>query len=163
VVAQRIRIFVGLLALAEIAVFILVAGWIGAGPTVLAALATSALGWLLLARQGSRALADLRERARTRSPAGRELGDAGLVAVGGVLMVLPGFIGDLIGLLFLLPITRRPARALLSRALLSRLPDAMRGPVQVRSDRTAPVGGATRMDAPLVIEGEVVREAGPRP
>ena len=81
----------------------LVAGWIGVGWTLLATLATSALGWLLLARQGMRALTDLRERARSRQPAGRELGDAGLVAVGGLLMVLPGFLGDLLGLLCLLP------------------------------------------------------------
>jgi len=148
---------VGLLALAELVVFLLVAAWIGLGWTILATLATGALGWLLLARQGTRALADLRERARTRQAPGRELGDAGLVALGGLLMVLPGFLSDLIGLLLLLPGTRRPARALLARLVLSRLPVEIRGPVRVRSDRSAPVGGATRMETPLVIEGEVVR------
>jgi UPF0716 protein FxsA len=161
VVAQRVRVFVGLLALAELVVFLLVAAWIGLGWTILATLATGALGWALLARQGTRALADLRERVRSRQTAGRELGDAGLVAVGGLLMVLPGFLSDLIGLLFLLPITRRPARALLARVLLSRLPVQVRGPVRVRSDRTAPVGGATRMETPLVIEGEVLRDGDP--
>ena len=156
-VAQRLRVSVGLLALAELVVFLLVAAWIGLGWTILATLATGALGWLLLARQGTRALADLRERARTRQAPGRELGDAGLVALGGLLMVLPGFLSDLIGLLLLLPGTRRPARALLARLVLSRLPVEIRGPVRVRSDRSAPVGGATRMETPLVIEGEVVR------
>src|SRR3954467_14470517 len=112
----------GLLILAELAVFVLVAAWIGVGWTILATLATSALGFALLARQGTRALTELRDRARERRPAGRALGDAGLVAVGGLLMVLPGFLGDLVGLLFLLPITRRPARALLARMALSRLP-----------------------------------------
>ena len=159
-VLQRLRLLVGLGALAELVVFVLVAAWIGVGATILATLVTSAVGWALLARQGTRALADLRERARTRQAAGRELGDAGLVALGGLLMVLPGFLGDLIGLLLLLPITRRPARALLGRLLerrvLSRVPVALRPPVRVRSDRTAPVGGATRMDPPRVIEGEVL-------
>ena len=70
----------------------------------------SVLGWMLLARQGTRALADLRERARTRRSPGAELGNAGLVAAGGLLMVLPGFIGDLIGLLCLLPGTRNLVR-----------------------------------------------------
>jgi UPF0716 family protein affecting phage T7 exclusion len=93
----------GLLILAEFVVFVLVAGWIGVGWTILATLATSALGFVLLARQGTKALTELRERARSRRPAGRELGDAGLVAAGGLLMVLPGFIGDLVGLLCLLP------------------------------------------------------------
>jgi UPF0716 protein FxsA len=148
---------VGLVALAELAVFLLVAAWIGLGWTILATLVTGAVGWILLARQGTRVLADLRDRARAREAAGRELGDAGLVAVGGLLMVLPGFLTDLVGLLFLLPITRRPARALLARAVRSRVPVGLRGPVRVRSDRTAPVGsGSTRMGTPLVIEGEVV-------
>ena len=110
------RLFVGLAVLAELAVFILVAGWIGVGWTLLAAMATSALGFLLLARQGMRALTDLRDRARTRQPAGRELGDAGLVAVGGLLMVLPGFLGDLLGLLCLLPLTRGLVRGLIARS-----------------------------------------------
>jgi hypothetical protein len=47
--------------------------------------------------------------------------------------------------------------------LVSRLPVGLRGPVRVRSDRTAPVGGATRMEPALVIEGEVVRDPEPTP
>ena len=155
---RRLRVAVGLFALAEIVVFILVASWIGVGLTILLAVLTSALGWALVARQGIRALGELRDRARSRQPAGRELGDAGLVAAGGALMLLPGFIGDVLGLLFLLPVTRRPLRALLARFMASRLPAGLRGPVRVRSDRTAPVGGATAYSgAPLVIEGEVLR------
>ena len=160
-VAQRVRVVVGLTALAELAVFLLIAAWIGLGWTILATLATGALGWVLLARQGTRALADLRERARSRQAPGRELGDAGLVALGGLLMVLPGFLSDLVGLLLLLPVSRRPARALLARMVASRLPVGLRGPVRVHSDRTAPVGGATRMERPLVIEGEIVRDVDP--
>jgi UPF0716 protein FxsA len=163
-VRRRLRVTVGLLGLIEIVVFVLVAGWIGIGWTILATLATSALGWVLLARQGVRALGELRERARTRRPAGRELGDAGLIAVGGLLMVLPGFVSDLIGLLCLLPGTRTLVRAGLTRLAFSRLPDHLRGPVRVGSTRTAPVdapgpyGGYGPVE-PLVIEGEVVREA----
>jgi len=155
----------GLLALAEVAVFLLVAEQIGLGWAILATLATSALGWALLARQGLRALTELRERARTRQPAGRELGDAGLIAAGGLLMVVPGFLTDLVGLLCLLPGTRGLVRAGLARLLFARLPDRMRGPVRVSSTRTARVGGpdagSTRA-IPLVIEGEaVVRDAPP--
>jgi UPF0716 protein FxsA len=161
VLGRRLRMFVGALGLAEIVVYVLVAAWIGIGWTILATLATSALGGLLLARQGVRALAELRERARSRQPAGRELGDAGLVAVGGLLMLLPGFLGDLVGLLCLLPGTRGLVRSALARIVFARLPDRLRGPVRVRSARTEQVGsypgeGASRA-TPLVIEGEVVR------
>jgi UPF0716 protein FxsA len=162
-VRRRLRLAVGLLALIEIVVFVLVASWIGVGWTLLATLATSALGWILLARQGVRALGELRERARTRQPAGRELGDAGLIAVGGLLMVLPGFVGDLIGLLCLLPGTRTLMRAGLARLAFSRLPDHLRGPIRVGSTRTAPVDpprpyGGYGPVQPVVIEGEIVRE-----
>jgi len=159
----------GLLVLAELVVFVLVAQWIGIGWTILATLATSVLGWMLLARQGTRALADLRERARTRRSPATELGNAGLVAAGGLLMVLPGFIGDLVGLLCLLPGTRNLVRGALTRLVVARLPDALRPPVRVESVRTAEVPRAD--DVPpsrsgssrLVIEGEVVRGPDGRP
>lgn len=162
---RRIRIAAGLLALAEVVVFVLVAGWIGAGATVLLALATSALGWVLLARQGTKALTDLRESARTRrAGAGRELGDAGLVAAGGVLMVLPGFLTDVVGLLCLLPGTRSVVRAVLGRLIVSRLPDGLRPPVRVDSVRTAEMPRREHVrTAPLVIEGEVLRGPDGRP
>jgi UPF0716 protein FxsA len=161
-----VRVLVGLWALAEVVVLVLVASWIGVGWTVLAALATTALGWVLLARQGTRALAELRERARERRAPGRALGDAGLIAVGGVLMVLPGFLGDTVGLLCLLPPTRFLVRRLLGRTVASRLPVGLRGPVRVRSARAeGPLGGpfgsgahASGFGRPLVIEGEVVRD-----
>jgi UPF0716 protein FxsA len=142
---------------------VLVANWIGVGATILAALVTSAIGWALLARQGTRALAELRERARTRRSAGRELGDAGLIAAGGLLMVLPGFIGDLVGLLCLLPGTRTVVRRILASVVLARLPDRFRGPVHARSVRVEqvdgrPGSGSTRV-TPLVIEGEVLPRA----
>jgi UPF0716 protein FxsA len=153
------------MVLAELVVFILVANWIGVGLTILATLATSALGFVLLGRQGTKALEDLRDRARSRRPAGRELGDAGLVAAGGLLMVLPGFLGDLLGLLCLLPGTRGLVRGGLTRLVVARMPVGLRPPVHVESVRTAGVAapghGATR--APLVIEGEVVRGPDGRP
>jgi UPF0716 protein FxsA len=152
---------VGLLALVELVVFVLVASWIGIGWTILLTLGTSALGCVLLARQGVKALGELRDRARSRRPAGRELGDAGLIALGGLLMVLPGFVGDLIGLLCLLPPTRGLIRAGLARLAASRMPVHLRGPVRVESTRSAsvdspgPFGGYGRVE---VIEGEVVTE-----
>jgi UPF0716 protein FxsA len=162
-VGRRLRMVLGLLALAELVVFVLVAGWIGVGWTILAILGTSALGAALLGRQGTKALQEVRERARTRRPAGRELGNAGLVAIGGLLMLLPGFVTDLVGLLCLLPGTRDVIRALLLRTVYSRLPDRMRGPVRVRSARVEEMEGSEQDGdvwrpgprPPRVIEGEI--------
>lgn len=160
---RRVRTAAGVLALVEVVVFVLVANWIGLGTTILLTLATSALGLLLLGRQGTRALTELRQRAEERRPAGRALGDAGLVAVGGLLMLLPGFLGDLVGLLCLLPPTRPLVRGLLGRLFVSRLPVHLRGPVHVRSARAEGVQGPaphapSTNGRPLVIEGEVLRD-----
>jgi UPF0716 protein FxsA len=167
-VGRRLRTVFGLLVLAELVVYVLVASWIGVGATILATLATSALGGLLLTRQGTKALGDLRERARSRQPSARAVGDAGLVGVGGVLMLLPGFLGDVVGLLCLLPGTRNLVRWVLVRTVYSRLPEGMRGPVRVRSARVEQMdghgrgpGGGTgsgpvwRPGRPTVIEGEI--------
>lgn len=151
----RVRTLIGLWMLLELAVFVLVAAYIGLGWTILAAIATSALGMLLLGRQGTRSLRDLREQADTRRAPGRALGDAGLVAAGGLLMVLPGFVGDVIGLLCLLPATRAVPRALLTRLLADRLPVALRGPVRVRSRRGGPSGAPGPAGRPVVIDGEL--------
>jgi UPF0716 protein FxsA len=156
------RIVAALWVLVELAAFVLVAAWLGVGWTILLVLATSALGGVLLAKQGTRALTELRDRARERRPAGRALGDAGLVAVGGLLMVLPGFLGDVVGLLCLLPGTRALPRLVIGRLVFGRLPDGMRGPLHVRADRVEPVDAAC-YDVPAnggmqpvrVIEGEV--------
>jgi UPF0716 protein FxsA len=120
---------------------------------------------VLLARQGTKALGELRRRAEEHRAPGRALGDAGLVALGGALMLLPGFLGDLLGLLCLLPGTRALPRTLIARGVVSRLPDAMRGPVRVRAMRVEPVTGAgepfragptTRVIRGQVIDGQVV-------
>ncbi|MGY1605335.1 FxsA family protein [Geodermatophilus sp. SYSU D00815] len=166
---RRLRTALALLALAELVVFVLVAAWIGVGWTVLAVLGTSVLGALLLGRQGTRALQDLRERSRTRRPAGRELGNAGLAAVGGLLLLLPGFVGDLVGLLCLLPGTRDVVRVVLGRLIGSRLPVAVRGPVRVRSSRVEEVevqevwrpGPRPAAKETRVIEGEVAPGGSP--
>jgi UPF0716 protein FxsA len=163
--SSGLRTAIGLGALAEVVLYVLVASWIGLGWTILLTLATSALGWALLARQGTKALGELRLRAAEHRAPGRALGDAGLVALGGLLMLLPGFLGDLVGLLCLLPGTRALPRTLIARGVAGRLPDAMLGPVRVRSVRTVPVFGPDQPfhagPAIRVIEGDVAPDARP--
>jgi UPF0716 protein FxsA len=150
-----VRTLVGAWALAEVLVYVLVAMQIGVGWTILLTLATTAVGMSLLAKQGTRAVSELRERARTRQSSGRALGDAGLGAVGALLMVLPGFLGDLVGLCCLVPGLRALPRALVARAVFGRLPDRLRGPVHVRSQRTGSVGAPAAAGQARVIEGEI--------
>lgn len=155
---RRVRILIGAWVLVEVLVYVLVATQIGVGWTILLTLATTAVGMSLVARQGTRALSELRERARTHRSSGRALGDAGLGAVGALLIVLPGFVGDVVGLCCLVPGLRAVPRALVARAVSGRLPARFRGPVHVRSERTGSVGTPRTPGPARVIEGEVAEE-----
>ncbi|MDQ4037470.1 MAG: FxsA family protein [Actinomycetota bacterium] len=155
------------LLLAEIAVFILVGSWIGVGWTILLALVTSVIGLWLFGREGIRALRALGQATRGGKAPGAAAVDAGLVALGGLLVFVPGFVSDVVGLLCLIPVTRPLIRRLVIGGVTRKY-----GPARVRARRvdgvrsrpgnplTGPAGrpGAApqRSSGPEVIEGEIV-------
>src|SRR5689334_7594108 len=97
-----------LLPSAEIGVFILVARWLGLQEAFLLLLATTILGILILRHVGRVVIQRFVRLAAERHAAAIEVGSAGLFTVlGGILLVLPGFITDAIGLFLLLPPARR--------------------------------------------------------
>lgn len=102
-------IFAGLLlAVAlEVAAFWAVAVQIRFLPALLVLLAVSATGPLLVRTVGAGALGRARSRlARGETPTGEVLD--GLVALaGGLLVCVPGFVGDTIGLCLMIPLLRR--------------------------------------------------------
>ena len=108
-----VLLIIGIPAL-EIWLIFQVGQQIGVLPT-LAVLVISAIGGsLLLRHEGRRTWRALSNAfASGRMPTG-ELADAALILVGGVLLILPGFATDLVGFLFLLPITRPYARRVLA-------------------------------------------------
>ena len=102
---------------AELYVAIKVGDAIGALPTVVLLLASWPIGAWTARAQGRAALARLRAAlAEGRAP-GREVLDGFLVLVGGGLLMVPGFIADVFGVLLLIG----PTRALARRGLLRRL------------------------------------------
>lgn len=123
----------------EIAVILSVGRWIGALPTVALLLASAVLGGWLLRREGGRAWRAFRAAVRLRRPPAVEVAEGVLVVVGGLLMVLPGYLTDLLGMLLLLPPTRRRGARLLLRRFGRRLPPdvsaALLGPLRVDARR----------------------------
>ena len=109
-----------LVPIAEIAIFIEVGQAIGLGPTLLGIVATGVLGALLMRAQGLGTLARARTALARRELPVRELFDGVCILIGGVLLLTPGFLTDVVGLLFLLPPTRALLRALIWRRLLQR-------------------------------------------
>lgn len=99
--------------LAEIALFVVIGGKIGLWATLAWVLLSAVLGVALLRWALVRQAVALRDM---RNPAQMLSGGAmGLAA--GLLLILPGFLTDALGLLLLLP----PVQALLARALAARL------------------------------------------
>ena len=73
---------------------------IGLLPTVLILIAEAIIGVLLMRHEGSRAWKALNDAfTKGKVPTG-ELADAALILVGGVLLMLPGFLTDIFGFLF---------------------------------------------------------------
>ena len=160
--APWVLLGLGVLAVTEIALLVWVSGQIGVGWTLLVLLVLAGIGGLLLRREGSRAWASLREAQGAPDDVGRSLSDAALVLVGGLLLMLPGFLTDVLGLICILPVTRPLARRGVKAVLDSAtrpyrdqadLLDAkLRPDTVVRPDAADPRGP----DDPTVIRGEIV-------
>ncbi|TDD60121.1 FxsA family protein, partial [Actinomadura rubrisoli] len=103
-----------LIPVVEIYTIIQVGQVIGAWPTVALLLAESLLGGWIVRREGRRAWRALQETFQRGTVPDRELADAALVLVGGVLLLTPGFVTDVFGFLFVLPFTRPLVRRALS-------------------------------------------------
>jgi len=105
----------------ELFVAIKVADAIGVLATVVLLLLSWPLGSLALRSQGRAAWRRLGEAVSAGRSPGREVLDGVLVLLGGVLLIVPGFISDVLGVLALVPPTRALMRRGLARNLQSRV------------------------------------------
>lgn len=100
----------------ELYVLIQIGQAIGVLPTIALLIVDSVLGAMLMRSQGRAAWMRLqRALAEGRLP-GREVIDGALVIFGGALLLTPGFLSDILGLVLLLP----PTRAVVRRVLVAR-------------------------------------------
>jgi UPF0716 protein FxsA len=106
---------------AEIFVAIEIAGLIGVLPMLLLLIAGWPVGLWALHSQGRVAWRRLSDAVAAGKAPGREVLNGALVVLGGLLMLVPGFITDAFGAFLLLPPTRALARRLVVRNLQSRI------------------------------------------
>ena len=107
--------------IAELAVIIQVGQQIGVLWTIAILVADSILGSMLMRSQGRAAWRRFNEAVQVGRVPAREVLDGALVIFGGALLLTPGFITDIFGILFLLP----PTRAVVRRVLVRRYADRM--------------------------------------
>lgn len=134
----------------EIAVIVAVGKVIGGWQTLLLLVLESLLGAWLVRREGARAWDALRTALNTGRMPSRELADAALVLVGGTLLLAPGFVTDVVGFFFVIPLTRPLARVVLEQVVARKL---LGGFFSSRDGRGGGDDGPGEGD---VIEGEVL-------
>ncbi len=116
-----------LVPLLEIYLIVQTGQVVGVWWTILLLVASGVLGSVLVRREGRRAWRALQEALGSGRMPAQELADGALVLVGGTLLVTPGFVSDLVGLLCVLPLTRPLARTVLARVIARRMTAGMRG------------------------------------
>ena len=97
----------------EIWAIIEIGSLIGVWPTVALLIADAVLGSLLLRHQGRGAWRRFNQALTERRFPGREVADGLLIAIGGTLLLTPGFVTDIFGLILLIPPSRAIARGLM--------------------------------------------------
>lgn len=116
-----IPLFLLALPFLEIAGFVIVGRQVGVFYTLALVIASGVLGAILLRIQGFGVMSRIRKELDAGRDqgldAGRELANGVMILVAGILLLIPGFVTDIIGLLLFLP----PVRDLAWRFLKSRV------------------------------------------
>jgi UPF0716 protein FxsA len=136
-VALLVALFI-VVPIVELYVIIQIGSLIGVWPTVALLLADALLGSLLLRHQGRGAWRRFNLALAEHRFPGREVADGLLIAIGGTLLLTPGFVTDIVGLIFLVPPTRAIVRRLMRgyvgrRFVVVGMPGS-RGPAAPRRD-----------------------------
>jgi UPF0716 protein FxsA len=140
-----------LMPVAEITVLIKVGGFLGLGNTVALILTTAFIGAYLIRRQGLQTLLKINQRFTAGEVPARELLEGIIIAVGGALLLTPGFITDVIGFCCVLPGSRQLLVAqLLKRTVVATMRGAADPFSQMRSGPFSQVPPQPRWDEPPV-------------
>lgn len=150
-----------LLPILELVLLIKVGSEIGVLPTICIVLLTAATGIHLLRRQSLGTMLRAQSRLQAGDLPGQELVEGFLIAIGGALLLSPGFITDAFAIFLLLPWTRRALlRWLMEKGRLQAFSAGSAGSFTFTrfGGGWPPHGGGQASD---VFEGEFTRERGP--
>ncbi len=101
----------------EVTVLIGSSHLIGIWPTFAMIIVTAALGAYLAKQQGFRVLREIRLRVDRGEMPGDAVLDGIFILIGGVLLLVPGYVTDVIGFVFIMPVTRKIWKPIVMRWL----------------------------------------------
>jgi UPF0716 protein FxsA len=141
--------------IAEIYILLEVGGIIGAFPTIILVVLTAVIGAGLLRQQGLSTLARLQQNMGQGKIPAQEMIEGVLLAVGGALLMTPGFVTDTMGFLCLLPFSR----TFIAKNIMKRSADKMKAGVNAQMGGFAggsysPNEGQQTSHDPNIVEGE---------
>jgi len=93
--------------LIEIGLFVTVGGWLTLWPTLAIVMGTGFLGIMVMRQQGMRAMSDMQNAMRGVQSPVSPLAHNAMIMLAGILLILPGFLTDTLGLLLLIPPLRQ--------------------------------------------------------
>ncbi|HHU64277.1 MAG TPA: FxsA family protein [Clostridiales bacterium] len=106
----KLALLFTVVVIAELWLLIKLGQYIGLGYTLLVLLATGVLGVVLAKSQGMIILNNIKRDIREGIMPGVNLINGLCVLIGGILLVVPGILTDIIGFLFIVPVTRNIIR-----------------------------------------------------
>ncbi len=110
-----------LVPLIELYFLIKIGGIIGPLNTIMLVVITAVGGAYLAKREGLKTLYKIRESMMQGIMPAEELVDASLIFVAGILLLTPGLITDILGLLLLIPVTRKMFKENVKKWMKSRI------------------------------------------
>lgn len=143
--ALLVALFI-IIPIVELWVIIEIGSLIGVLPTIALLIADALLGSLLLRHQGRGAWRRFNEALAQRRFPGREVADGLLIAIGGTLLLTPGFVTDVFGAILLIPPTRAIVRRLM-RGYVTRRFVIVRAPGPGPGSASGPVRRAYDYDS----------------
>jgi UPF0716 protein FxsA len=146
----------------EVVILVLVAEQIGIWPTLATVVIHAVGGALLVRHEGRRAWQALTNAYTTGKVPTGHLADAALILLGGTLIMMPGYLTDVIGFLFVFRWTRPFARKMIAFFVARRskgtpTPRRWSGPGDSYTQplRPSESGPPKRAEGPTIIPGEV--------
>lgn len=151
-----------LVPIAELMFLLKVGRMLGVFPTIALLIFMAAAGIYILKQQGFSTMTRAQQRMQSGEMPAKELMEGVMLAFGGLLLLIPGFITDGIAFIFLLPFTRRLLLAFLLRSgyLTAFDKNAGRGSF-VHFGTGWPPGTGFNPNRGRAYEGEFTREPAP--
>ena len=110
-----------LVPIIEIAVLIRVGSIMGFWPTLALMLVMGFVGAWLAKQEGRRTFFEIQRSIASGQMPGNEILEGFLIFMGGLLMLTPGFVTDVVGLWLVFPLTRKMSLGVMKRLLMNKI------------------------------------------